>query len=153
MAKEKARYIDKNCGALEGEHFGCVYSSIYKSPQFQSLTTAVKEFYSCCRAHAESKESIQCLYNHAKEERKTVGKDGSKYDYVYHRDFVFPANQLAEYGYDRSNASKYFGALEKAGFIDIREKNGHRYKVNVYSFSMRWKMQTAKKNSVVHVTT
>ena len=34
---------------------------------------------------------------------------------------------------------KYFKELENAGFLTKKEKNKHMKKVNVYSFSDRWK--------------
>lgn len=112
-----------------GGNYGIVYEDMAKSEIYKSLNIGAKQFYTVCRIHARTKASTQCLYKHAKE-------DCEKYNSSY---FVFPMKQLAEYGYQRQNAKKYFDELIQKGFIERVESNAHRYKVNVYRFSDKWK--------------
>lgn len=125
---KKAPFTEIYSGALKSENYGTVHPSIYTSPQFVALPLAVKHFYTCCRMQLYV--GRQSLHQHGKEEGKAY--DDEKY-------FAFPAEQQKKYGFDHSNASRYFKKLEDAGFIDIVEKNGHRHKLNVYAFSKRWK--------------
>ena len=130
MPRVKKNKILDYSGAEANEPFGRVYSSVLKSEQYRNLSIGARQLYCCCRAQESSRKGRQCLFRHGVED----GNDS----YVEYRDFVFPARHLSEYGIDRSNAVKWFGELEDAGFITIREKNKHRRKVNVYSFSDKW---------------
>lgn len=128
-AKKKPRYTDKNASLGGRDYFGTIYDGMFQHPKFQSLTCGAKLFYCFCRVQAKSEHGRSCLYSHGKE-----------YGITYtDADFVFPASHLEKYGYDRSNANRYFNELQKAGFLTKKEKNKHMKKVNVYSFSDRWK--------------
>ncbi len=111
------------------KYFGTLFGGMLKSEAYQKLSLGAKQFYTYCRVQAKSSEGTSCLYKHGEE----CGEN-----YTDH-DFVFPAKHLEEYNIKRSNANRYFNELIAAGFIEIREKNKHRKKVNVYSFSTRWK--------------
>ena len=106
-----------------------MFDSMCRSKQYQTLSIGAKLFYMICRVQAMSTHGRSCLYKH-----------GEEYGIVYNagRDFVFPSAHLAKYGIDRRNADKYFKQLEKAGFIEKKECNKVRKKVNVYSFSANW---------------
>ena len=131
MPRVKKNKILDYSGAETNEPFGRVYSSVMKSEQYRSLSIGARQLYCCCRAQESSRKGRQCLFRHGAED----GNDS----YVEYRDFVFPAKHLSEYDIERSNAVKWFRELEDAGFITIREKNKHRRKVNVYSFSDKWR--------------
>lgn len=126
---KKPKYRDIFASIGEKDYFGTLYDGMCKSNAYKSLSIGTKHFYTLCRVQAQSTHGKSCLYKHGKE-------FGIKYS---ENDFVFPASHLNMYGIDRSNASRYFKELEAAGFIDKKEKNKHMKKVNVYSFSSRWK--------------
>lgn len=126
---KKPRYTDKNASLGNKDYFGTIFDGMLQHPQFKALTCGAKLFYCHCRVQAKSEHGRSCLYQHGKE----FGRDYTD------ADFVFPASHLEKYGYDRSNASRYFKELEKAGFLIKKEKNQHMKKVNVYAFSDHWK--------------
>lgn len=113
----------------KGDTFAMIYDGMIKSDAFLSLTCAEKYFYCVCRVQSKSVDGKACLYRHGIE-------DGVQYT---EHDFVFPAKHMEKYGYDRSNGLKYINSLIDKGFIKCKEKNKHRYKVNVYSFTDGWK--------------
>ncbi len=127
--KTNSDYTDMTASIKANDRFGMLYDSMVRSEQYQALSIGAKQFFTCCRIQANSKHGKACLYNHGLE-------DGSTYT---DHDFVFPATHMAKYGYDRSNGHKYLDELIIAGFIDRKENNKHRKKVNVYTFSERWK--------------
>lgn len=127
--RSKSKYIDLYASTGNGDFFGTLYDGMCKSKAYQELSIGARHFYTLCRVQSRSKHGTSCLYKHGAENGIT---------YTEH-DFVFPSSHLELYGVDRSNASRYFQELIKAGFIDKKEKNQHRKKVNVYSFSDRWK--------------
>lgn len=128
--KSNAKYTYANINARIGDStFGIVYESMLKSEAYKSLSAGEKIMYVCCRTQATSKDSKMCLYNHAKE-------FGTMYS---DNDFVFPATHMEKYGFDRSNGGKLLNSLIAKGFLDKKEANKPRKKVNVYSFSSRWK--------------
>lgn len=127
--QKKPQYKDCFASAGEKDYFGTIYDGMCKSTAYQSLGIGARHFYTLCRVQARSTHGKACLYKH-----------GDEYGIQYNEhDFVFPAKHLEMYGIDRSNASRYFKELEAAGFITKKEKNKHIKKVNVYSFSDRWK--------------
>jgi hypothetical protein len=126
---KKPKYKDPYASIGDRDYFGTLYDGMCRSKAYQSLSIGAKQFYTLCRVQAKSTHGKSCLYKHSEEYGIT---------YTEH-DFVFPASHLNMYGVDRSNASRYFKELEAAGFIDKKEKNKHIKKVNVYSFSNRWK--------------
>lgn len=126
---KKPKYKDLYASIGDKDFFGTIYDGMCRSKAYQSLSIGAKHFYTLCRVQAKSTHGKSCLYKHSEEYGIT---------YTEH-DFVFPASHLTMYGVDRSNASRYFKELEAAGFIDKKEKNKHMKKVNVYSFSNRWK--------------
>ena len=128
--QKKPVTTDLYSGSETGEPFGRMYASVMKSDKYKNLSLGARNLYACCRAHAATKESRQCLFKHGKE-------SGNKY--IVGRDFVFPAAQLENYGIERANASRWFDELERAGFIERRERNKNMCRVNVYSFSARWR--------------
>lgn len=129
MSRNKKQYVDRYASAIVNDRFGTVFDSMCKSDSYKRLGLGARHFYTLCRVQAQSKEGRACLYKH-----------GEDYDRMYtERDFVFPAAHLKEYGIDRSNAHRYFDELEAAGFIVKKEQNKFMKKVNVYSFSDRWK--------------
>lgn len=129
--KSKKAYQDKCASAGNNDKFfGTLYPGMLKSDAWKGLTNTAKVIYACCRVQARSKEGTSCLYKHGQE----YGRE-----YNPERDFVFPASHLKAYGYDRRNAHKYFDELKAAGFIELKEDNSIRKKVNVYSFSDAWK--------------
>ena len=129
MGRRKKKWRDLKASLGDADTFGTLYVSMCKSKAYQNLSLGAKHLYDMCRVHSTSKECKQCLYKHGEE----YGITYSEYD------FVFPAAHLAEYGIDRRNAVRYFNELEAAGFIVKKEKNKPMKKVNVYSFSDKWK--------------
>ena len=133
LAKRKNDY-EPDYRACVGKHdnFGMIYCGMLKSTQYQSLTIGERQFYNVCRAQAQSEKGRSCLYKH-----------GIDYNTNYNHDidFVFPSSHLKEYGYDRSNASRYFRRLAEKGFIEIKEDNQIRKHVNVYAFTDKWKRE------------
>lgn len=126
---KKPKYKDLYASVGDKDFFGTIYDGMCKSKKYQALSIGAKQFYTLCRVQAKSSHGTSCLYKHGAELGIT---------YTEH-DFVFPASHLKMYGFDRSNASRYFKELIAAGFINIKESNKHMKKVNVYSFSNRWK--------------
>ena len=126
---KKQQYKDFCASAGSNDYFGTLYDGMCRSKAYQSLGIGAKHFYTLCRVQSRSKQGRACLYQHSTEYGITYTEN----------DFVFPAEHLKMYGIDRSNANRYFGELEKAGFITKKEKNNHIKKVNVYSFSDKWK--------------
>ena len=129
--KKNKNYIDINASiSNRDKYFGIIYEGMCKSEQFQKLSRKAQIVYVLCRVHAHTQKCKACLYNHAKEEGRTYGPDC----------FVFPDCQQDDYGeHDHSNFNKYMKQLINAGFIDLIENNKHRFKINVYSFSSKWK--------------
>lgn len=129
MARNKTKYNDIYASIGSNDKFGTLFDSMCRSKAYQSLSIGAKQFYTLCRVQAKSKQGLSCLYKH-----------GNEYNIQYsENDFVFPASHLAIYGVNRSNANRYFNELIARGFIDKKEKNKSIKKVNVYSFSNRWK--------------
>ncbi len=126
---KKPKYKDLYASIGDKDFFGTIYDGMCRSKAYQSLSIGAKQLYTLCRVQSKSTHGKSCLYKHSEEYGIT---------YTEH-DFVFPASHLKMYGVDRSNANRYFNELEAAGFIDKKEKNKHMKKVNVYSFSNRWK--------------
>lgn len=131
MANRKTNYKPDYYSSMCGNHetFGTIYKSMLVSEKFKELSLSARFIYCLCRCQLTSNNGRQTLYNHGKE---------NNIDYPANC-FVFPAKHIKEYGLDRSNVSKHLTELEKAGFIKRYEKNGHRWKVNVYQFSAEWK--------------
>jgi len=129
MSKEKYK-PDYNASKNNEKCFGSIYSSLAQDKAFRELSIGTRYFYFICRVQANSQKGRRCLYNHAKEWNKT-------YSHLTH--FVFPDKHLREFGYNRSNACKYFKELEAAGFIKKIEDNRFNHRVNVYAFSSKWK--------------
>ncbi len=133
MSRNKKQYkADIFASIGKDDKFGMVYDGLYQSKAFNELPLSVKHFYTLCRIQAKSSHGTSCLYKHGKEYGITYTEN----------DFVFPASHMRKYGVDRSNGFKCLKKLIEAGFIDKKEKNKHMYKVNVYSFSKRWKEQS-----------
>lgn len=127
--KSKGKYNDVYASNKSDDNYGTVFNSMCQSKAYQNLPIGARQFYVLCRVQSMSAHGKACLYKHSEE-----------YGRLYHeRDFVFPSSHLKRYGVDRSNACKYFRLLVEAGFIEIRECNKHIQKVNVYSFSDKWK--------------
>jgi len=126
---KKPKYRDVYASIGSKDYFGTIYDGMCRSEVYQSLSIGARHFYTLCRVQAKSSHGKSCLYKH-----------GEEYGITYtEADFVFPASHLNMYGIDRSNACRYFKELEAAGFIEKKEKNKHMKRVNVYSFSNRWK--------------
>lgn len=126
---KKSKYKDLYASTDDKDFFGTIYDGMCRSKAYQALNIGARQFYTLCRVQAKSTHGKSCLYQH-----------GNEFGVEYtENDFVFPAKHLAMYGIDRSNANHLFEELEAAGFIDVKEKNSHRKRVNVYSFSKRWK--------------
>lgn len=128
--KQKKPFKDDYACVGNDYYFGTMYESMCKSEAYQSLTIGARLFYMNCRVQSRSNDGKKCLYNHCKEFER-------QYDYTIY--FVFPASHLEKYGYNRSNAVRYFNELEEKGFIEKVEKNQIRKKINVYRFSRKWK--------------
>lgn len=129
---KKTKFRDSYASVGNNDYFGTIFDGMCRSKAYQSLSIGAKQFYTLCRVQAKSTHGRRCLYNHGEEFNDTYSEN----------DFVFPAKHLELYGVHRANAFKYFRELEKAGFIDKKEKNKHMWKVNVYSFSKRWKQSS-----------
>ena len=112
------------------DRFGTLFERMLKSAKYQSLGIGARDFYTKCRVQSQSKIGRACLYKYNLEHGTTYNHD------IY---FVFPAEHLKAYGIDRRNANRLFKELEEAGFIECEAENKHRYKVNVYRFSSKWK--------------
>lgn len=138
MGKKKQQHIERYASAISSkgqpDKFGMIYESMVKHEKFNKLSIGAKWLYVLCRIQLNTKKQIQCRHNHEDE----IQKAGADIRYDYERDFVFPAKQLKEYNIQRQNAYKYFNELEEHGFIERKERNGIRQKVNVYSFSDKW---------------
>lgn len=132
--RRKQTYYDRMASAGAKDHFGTLYDGMCKNRQFQALSVGARLFYVLCRVQSKSTQGTSCLYKHGKEENITF----SEYD------FVFPSSHLQQYGIDRSNANRYFKQLEETGFIEVKENNQHRRKINVYSFSDKWRDNTGE---------
>lgn len=120
-------YASRDC---DDRAFTRIYPGLITSEAYKRLSLGARQFYVLCRVQACSKEGRQVLFNHGSE-------FGIQYD--LERDFVFPASHLERFGVRRQNSWKYFKELERAGFIELKEKNKHMKKVNVYTFSSKWK--------------
>lgn len=118
------------------EHYGRLFESMLKSDIYKSLTTGEKQVYTCCRVQANTEKGKQSLYKHGIE-------NGRAYD--PERDFVFSAKHAAEYGINRFFLSRCMKVLIEKGFIEKREANQYQHKVNVYSFSDKWKSRVTDK--------
>jgi len=128
MAK-KQKYVDLYASVGKNDYFGTVFDGMCKSDAYKNLSLSAKHFYTLCRVQSQSKHGRQCLYKHSEESERNYNDN----------DFVFPSSHLKLYGIDRGNAKRYFDELIKAGFVDRKECNKVRKKMNVYSFSNRWK--------------
>ena len=135
MSKSKSHkydtYIDLNA-CIKGKYnsYGTMFESMCESKAFQNLSASAKNLYMLCRVQAHTNKGKSCLYKH---------KSENGFEYNHEKDFVFPASHLIRFGVDRSNARKIFNELIKAGFLTKREENNKIHKVNVYSFSDKWK--------------
>lgn len=121
-----------SCSNGKPDPFYQMHDSMEKSKQFLALKISAREMYRRCRNQAYCDEGMQTLGNYAAEVNKSEYKAENGY-------FVFPEKHMNQYGLDKGNGSKLLAILEKAGFIDCVERNGHRKKINVYRFSDRWK--------------
>lgn len=131
MGRKKHKFTaNPNVSTGPNDTFGMIYDGLIQSEQYKRLSLGVRDFYIKCRVQSASKHGRSCLFKHSEE-------TGATYD--IDNDFVFPAKHMQMYGIDRSNGQKLMNELISAGFIEIKEKNKHMYKVNVYSFSGRWK--------------
>lgn len=130
MSKRKKIYNDPNASKVPNEAYGTIFESMLKSDAYKRLSPTAKALYICCRVQSQSKDGRECLYRHGKE---------YGIEYNHNIDFVFPAKHQEKYTKGRQNNDKYFKELIAAGFIIKREKNNYRFKVNVYSFSDKWK--------------
>lgn len=137
MAKKNKYSVDIYGSKSPNDKFGMVYDGLLKSKAFQELECGARFFYIVCRVQARSKEGTSSLYRHGEEHGIMFAPN----------DFVFPASHMKLYGIDRSNGSKWMKQLIKAGFIEIKEQNKHRYKINVYSFSIKWKKEENKEDN------
>lgn len=108
--------------------FVMLYESLLKNPNFQQLDISLQKFYIACLSQWQSAEGRACLYRH-REETQT------QYSLYC---FCFPSRHLQQYGYDRSNGSKYLGDLIALGLIRKVEDNKIRKKINVYEFLDGW---------------
>lgn len=127
--KNKQPYCDIRACLGVKDRFGTLYDGMCTSKAYIELSIGAKQFYTLCRVQAQSARGKACLYKHAEE-------FGISYN---DHCFVFPSSHLEKYGYDRSNAVKYFNELVAAGFIKKLERNKHLKKVNVYEFIEDWK--------------
>lgn len=125
----KPKYEDVYASTKKTDKFGTVFDGMCRSRAYQSLSIGARQFYTLCRVQSRSEHGKACLYKHASENGTTYSEN----------DFVFPAKHLDYYGVKRSNATRYFKELTAAGFIERKEQNKHMKRVNVYSFSRRWK--------------
>lgn len=132
MSRSKKKQYKPDIYASVGvnDNFGCIYDGMLKSKAFQELHPGAKIFYVICRVQAQTSKGKQCLFMH--------GQDADR-NYNEKCDFVFPAKHMREYGYKRENGHKYLQELIEAGFIEKKECNKPQKKVNVYSFSTKWK--------------
>ena len=128
MSRRRKKYVDDVASMGKDDTFGMIYEGMCLSKAYKALPIGAKHFYTLCRVQAQSKRGKSCLWKHGQEYGITYNKN----------DFVFPSSHLALYEIDRANAKRYFDILEKAGFIERKEKNKVRKKVNVYSFSDKW---------------
>lgn len=130
MSKGKKQKYNDPIASISGkDYYGTIFDGMCKSNAYKRLSIGAKQFYTLCRVQSRSSHGKACLYKH-----------GSEYGITYtENDFVFPSSHLELYGYDRSNAGKYFKELIAAGFIVKKEGNKTIKKVNVYSFSDGWK--------------
>ncbi len=127
--KRTPKYRDVFASVAERDTFGTVFDGMLQHEAFKALSIGAKLFYVYCRVQSKTSRGKACLYKH-----------GNEYGIIYNEnDFVFPASHLKDYKIDRSNATRYFYELEKAGFIEKKERNNHIKKVNVYTFSSKWK--------------
>ena len=133
---EKNRFYAVLARRSSSDTFGTLYEVMFTDPAFLELSNPAKLLYLACRCHATSKRAIQCLYNFLSSEGKTPYPFE---DARYGMQFVFPESHLKLYGFSRQHAAKYFKELVKAGFLDKVESNGHRFKMNLWEFSDRWK--------------
>ena len=131
MARRKKKDTRDVYASLDSgdRFFARIYPGMIASKAYQNLSLGAKQFYILCRCQACSKEGRQVLFNHGKEYGITYNEN----------DFVFPASHLERFGIKRQNSTKYFKELEKAGFIEKKEENKSLKRVNVYSFSSKWK--------------
>lgn len=108
--------------------FVMLYETLLKNPNFQKLDLSLQKFYIACLSQWQSKQGRATLYKHREE-------SGTNYSLYC---FCFPSRHLQEYGYDRSNGSKYLGDLIALGLIRKVEDNKIRKKVNVFEFLDGW---------------
>ena len=128
MGRKKKRKIDYTACVSANDTFDMIYNGMLKHMAFRNLSLGARYFYILCRVNSKG-DGRSCLYQHGKENNTL---------YTEH-DFVFPAKQQAAFGIDRSNGSKYFKELMAAGFVERKEENKHRQKVNVYTFVDKWR--------------
>lgn len=158
MSKKKSNLAPEWATPDVGSRFGFVYVSLVQSEQFNRLPCAAKVFYFDCVAQLHDSTAHAALMYHIREDLELCGetqatittrlKEIGDYKNGY---FVFPANHMEKYGYARSTGTNLMKTLIEAGFVEKVEENQHRWKINVYKFSSKWKGIIYQKDSRSHI--
>ena len=128
MGKPNKRKADAYATREPADTYGTIYKDMYTCEAFKRLSPSAKHLYACCRIQARS--GGKALFKHAEAEGTY---------YPPERCFVFPRTTAEAFGFSRGHIKELFAELIAAGFIEVLEQNKHRFRVNVYSFSDRWK--------------
>lgn len=138
--------------------FAFIYQDLICTQSFINLSNAEKAFLIVCMVHCQDDSNRSRTAAYKRKENKELGLDENA-DVGLWTDrrqgyFVFPADQLKEYGYSRSNGSKLLQQLVEKGFIERIRKNKYRVgmcnddsnKLNVYKMSSKWKSKEPKES-------
>lgn len=122
--------------------FAMLYADLRMSEQFKGLSGAAQRFYTDCRINASRQAARKSLAAHVREDMQ--GEDHTVIEMTIKNMldtgcFVMPAKHLELFGYTRQQGYNYMLELQKAGFVEVVERNKHRRKENIYQFSTNFK--------------
>lgn len=122
--------------------FAMLYADLRISEQFNKLSGAAQRFYTDCRINASRTAARKSLAAHVAEDMQ--GEDHAVIQMTITNMlndgcFVMPAKHLEIFGYTRQQGYNYMLELQKAGFVEVVERNKHRRKENIYQFSTNFK--------------
>lgn len=121
--------------------FAMIYADLRLCPQFNELSGAAQRFYYDCRINASRSVARKSLAEHVTEDMQ--GEESTVIQMTINNMlndcFVMPAKHLDTFGYTRQQGYNYMLELQKAGFVEVVERNKHRRKENIYKFSTNFK--------------
>ena len=139
--KSKNQIQEWQVNKLNESKFAMMYADLRLCDQFKGLSGAARKFYTDCRINACRSVARKSLAAHITEDMQ--GEDTAVIQNtitgMLEDCFVMPAKHLAEFGYTRQQGYNYMLELQKAGFVEVVERNKHRRKENIYKFSTNFK--------------